>query len=286
MGRNHENELSIDVPAERRSIRRGGKFLANGTAIVAGTALASQLFTASNFDADAQAIGANGSASTRVFSGAPLVPGSLFDDIDPRYRPKSVSAPTPTTEPAKQEPINSTCHEGEATSVSWEVMGIKDAPIEKIGIDPKTGGMAKTGSQYTWGIYEAPGSPKIGSREGNVLSGAERFGSGDSIFPANYEQRLAETAVGSVIQFTMADGGTCKYKIDTTFPTVAKHLPEEGGDPSTTAYAATINRYDLYRTTGSPGIFVEGCTGPWDAKHGTSYYMGIAVGHLMSDENP
>lgn len=197
--------------------------------------------------------------------------------LTPTPSAETTPSATPTTRTTSPKPVdpNASCRPGVPKSVDWEVMGIDGSPIELFGLDPKTGGLAKTEDRFSFGIYK--GGPQIGSRQGNVLTGGERYHTeGESIFPPDYQQRLASEAVNSVVTFHMKDGGTCSYKIDMTLPAV---------DKFNGAYPEAVKQYNLYRRNGTPGIEIEGCTGPFNRKEGTSQFTGIAVGHLMTAED-
>lgn len=245
-------------------------------------------------------------ASATVLTGA-TVEGATIRTVDDVYVPTSpvvsteaspTNTPTPTTAypeasmspssavaPTPTEQINATCRPGIPASVTWDVMGIQGAPIELFGLDPDTGGLAKTKDPHAFGVYS--GGPQVGSMAGNVLTGGERFRTeGKSLFPPDYEKRLATVAVGSVVVFTMKDGGRCEYRIDQTFLLVGKFRQAAGAAKGTTEYAVVVGKYNLYTQQGTPGIEIEGCTGTFDPRQGTSDSVGIAVGHLRSDERP
>lgn len=219
-----------------------------------------------------------------IVAASPYVAGINFDgdtEVPKPFMPANTEAKIITP------PVNATCSDAtDPVTVDWPEMGINGVKIEFIGLDPATGGIGKTTSKYTLGVFAVGSAPRIGSKQGNVLTGGERYRSGDSVFPADFEVRLANKAVNSIVSFHMKDGGVCEYRIDTVFPNVHKYLPEDGSNSMTSAYEALVTQHDLYRQGGPPGIYMDGCTGPADPEHHTSRDIGVAVGHLRTEQNP
>ncbi len=265
----------------RRILRRFGHVVTNISGATSLVILSSQLLTASGVSPD-----------TASISDVPLRPDITVSalsadtesstDVAKRTFPTHSATPTQTA-----NTINASCRDtSNPVSVDWPVMGMVDVPIEKIGFDPRTGGMAKTKSEHTLGVFTSEFAPKVGSNEGYVLTGGERYRQGGSVFPTDYEQRLATVAIGSIVTFSMGDSGKCSYEIDVTHPHVFKFSPKPGSNSTVSEYTELIENENYYRYEGPPGIFIEGCTGPYDPRNGTSDGMGIAVGHKIVNTIP
>lgn len=196
------------------------------------------------------------------------------------------ASPTPTSSRPSYKKVNADCHEGTAVSMTWQALDVDGAKIQYVGLKPD-GALASPDNPKELAAYDGSGKPgvstdngywpQVGARKGNVLTGAHRYyEKGKSVFAPNLAEQLATVAVGSVITFKMKDGGTCSYIVKEAYPKLDKFNKKTG-------FPYMVEKENWYRKDGPPGLFVDGCTGPWNAREGTSQDAGVAIARLMND---
>lgn len=205
--------------------------------------------------------------------------------VHPTVDGQTPATPKETSSVPTYTKVNANCHEGRATSMEWQALGVagpngQGARIEYVGLNPDRSFASPKDPQHV-AIYDGNGDywPQVGSRQGNVLAGAHRYyEKGKSVFAPNLAEQLATVAMGSVIVFHMEDGGTCSYKVDDTHPLLDKFDKKAG-------FPAVVVEKNWFRKDGPPGLFIDGCTGKWNAKEGTSQGAGVGIAHLMNDSD-